>query len=161
MAVLFKFITALCFLVNCPLLRNKTNQKEIIRKVMKVKFAQAAEVIGVTSRTLLNKVKSGKMSAEKQEGVYFVDVSELARTFGLSESQLNLLTGNKTKHKEIILERTRIEIELKYALEKIISLENQLEKSESREGKLLEIAGSTQKLLENSHEKRRKFFGVF
>ncbi|MFT7614813.1 MAG: hypothetical protein ACI9J3_003800 [Parvicellaceae bacterium] len=128
---------------------------------MKVKFSQAAEVIGVTSRTLLNKVKSGKMSAEKQEGVYFVDVSELARTFDLSESQLNFLTGNKKKQKEISLESARTEIELKYALEKIASLEMQLEKSENREGKLLEIAGSTQKLLENSHERRRKFLGVF
>jgi hypothetical protein len=48
------------------------NQKEIIRKTMKVKFYQAAEVIGVTSRTLLNKVKNGKMSAQKLEGIYFV-----------------------------------------------------------------------------------------
>jgi DNA-binding Xre family transcriptional regulator len=102
------------------------NQKENRRKIMKVKFSQAAEVIGVTSRTLLNKVKNGKMSAEKLEGVYFVDVSELARTFDLSESQLNLLTGNKTKQKEISLESARTEIELKHALEKITSLENQL-----------------------------------
>ena len=137
------------------------NQKEIIRKIMKVKFSQAAEVIGVTSRTLLNKVKNGKMSAEKLEGVYFVDVSELARTFDLSESQLNLLTGNKTKQKEISLESARTEIELKHALEKITSLENQLEKYEYREGKLLEIAGSTQKLLENTQENRRKFLGIF
>lgn len=128
---------------------------------MKVKFSQAAEVIGVTSRTLLNKVNGGKMSAEKIEGVYFVDVSELARAFDLNEVQLNLLAGNDTKRKEVDLEKSRIEVELKHALEKINFLESQLEKSENREAKLLEIARSTQKLLGNSEGKRKRFLGLF
>jgi len=139
--------------------------------------AQCAQTVGVSKRTIQNNIKIGKLSATRDDnGFYLVDSSELMRAYPdaqkrakeseFLEQQLSLtLSADETPVKRGVvdgsIEKQSLEVENKGLKKQIELLTQQLSKSESREEKLLEIAGSTQKLLENSQRKRKKFLGVF
>ena len=121
---------------------------------MSLSTRKCAEILNVTNKTIRNYIKSGKLSASKDENAsYIIEESEFYRVFP------------ERKPKEKItpkLEKTA-EIEIALLEEKINSLvrendllRSQLEDYKSRESKLMEMANSTTKLLTYTAQNKKK-----
>mgnify|MGYP003674457424 CR=1 FL=1 len=133
---------------------------------MELSVAQCAEMVGVTARTIQLKIKSGKISAQRDsKGNYAIESSEFFRVYPkakLSENKTKLFgepnesTNVDLKHKVELLEQ-----ELKSLKGVNSMLETQLDQASKREQDLIEISKSSTRLLEDkSTAKRKKIFGL-
>ena len=130
----------------------------------KVTPAKAAQMAGVSKRTIQNKISTGKLSASRDEnGYYSIDVSEILRVYPDANDQLTVEHFSKQdknidyKAKSLVLESKNAGLQAQINL-----LQSQLEKSEARENKLLASVSNTTKLLEHeSKSRRKKFLGIF
>ena len=141
-------------------LRRNTKRKG--EKMTLLTAAQCAENVGVSKRTIQNKIKQGKLSAIRDDnGFYLVDSSELMRVYPSANNQEKHQECSRENIYEVRSKIVTLETENQGLKKQIEILTKQLDKSENREEKLLKIASETQKLLENSSKKRRKFLGIF
>jgi hypothetical protein len=118
---------------------------------------KAGELTGFSSRHIQNFIKSGKLSAIRDDnGNYLIDMAELYRVFPDSYPR-----KSEEKSKEIS-EKTS-ETEIRYLKEMNVFLHNQLEAVMAEKMMLLETLNGNQKLLSHSriNEKRKKFLGMF
>ena len=121
---------------------------------MSLSTRKCAEILNVTNKTIRNYIKSGKLSASKDENSnYIVEESEFYRVF----------PERKTKEKITPKLEKTAEIEMVLLEEKINSLvrendllRSQLEDYKFRESKLMEMASSTTKLLTYTEKNKKK-----
>lgn len=118
---------------------------------------ECANMVGVTKRTIQQQIQSGKLSATKNEkGHYLIDSSEFFRVYP------NAGKKEKTAQQEIERSLESVTAHLETLINENKFLKEQLEKSESREEKLIETVKATTLLIENKTEqKRKKFLGLF
>lgn len=133
---------------------------------MELTVAQCAEMANVNPRTIQLKIKSGKVSATRNEkGNYIIDSSEFFRVYPnakLSEkSSIVLAEIDESKSKDLKHKVELLEQELLAIKNVNKMLENQLEQALKREQDLVEISKSSTRLLEDKNiQKRRKIFGL-
>jgi excisionase family DNA binding protein len=128
--------------------------------------SQAAKLLNCTSRTVNNFITSGKLSASREDGRYYIDKSELFRVF--PDAHKKELEKDPHYFK---LEQERIKLEnmmLKDAIsdkEKEISfLRNQIEIFNKKESSFLDTIQSHTKLLEHktsSSSKKQRWTHIF
>jgi len=126
---------------------------------------EAALELGVSSRQIQKLIKTGKLSAERNEsGNYLIDKSEFYRAF---PEAFNTRTNTNNNEQ---WSRTVRDYEIKH-LEAMLAektqqnefLQKQLESSTLEKTRLLDAISNQQKLLEyNGNKKvRKKLFGLF
>jgi len=128
---------------------------------------EAAEIIGMTQRSLSNYITSGKLSASRDEnGNYQIQLCEIYRLWPEKSN------GNGEKRTEKLPNSSKefLEIENKHLKEMVSFLNKRLEASEEKEAaaiteraSLIATITSTQKLLEHvsGTRKRKRFLGIF
>jgi excisionase family DNA binding protein len=148
-----------------------------------VTVTQAAEITKIKKRTLQQHIKSGKLSALKDEaGNYRIDKAELYRVYPESfdprtEAQGAQSSENTAQDTHDKTQIALIEKELEHLKEMLAEkkaqiefLKEQLIKEGLEKSKLLETLSSNQRLLEHktqqetpvdSDKKRKKFLGIF
>jgi len=90
----------------------------------KLTLGQAAKQVGKSKPTISKAIKDGKLSGEKIDGVYQIEVSELLRVYDAvsettEENKSNVGPKNPTS--------AVLEIEKKYLEDKVADLEKRLE----------------------------------
>ena len=129
--------------------------------------AECAKMVGVSNRTIQNKIKAGKLSATRDNnGYYKIDSSEFIRVYPDAKKQEKKQNNSRTKNEE----ENKLEIqknelmaqELTFIKRENEALKAQLNKTESREKDLIDTLKSNTRLLEHqSNSKRKKVFGIF
>lgn len=121
--------------------------------------SECAKALNMTSRAIQGYIKTGKLSASKNErGRYEVDKSEFYRVFpdaSVGERERK----NDTKRDESTVSVK--ELEITYLKEQVRILSEQISEYKTRESKLLEVASSTTKLLTHDKETTKKKKGWF
>jgi len=126
---------------------------------------QVAQMVGVSKRTIQNKIKQGFLSASRAcNNHYNVDLSEVLRVYpdaniraNTDENTNEIRESNVSNEKDLI----RLETENKLLKEQISMLKDQLNKSEDREKKLLDTVSTTTKLIQHDKAKKKRFLGIF
>lgn len=132
---------------------------------MQISTREAALEIGVSSRQIQKLIKSGKLSAERNEsGNYLIDKSEFYRVFpeafnvrtnaNSSEYNTRTVRDHEIKHLEAMLTEKTQQNEF---------LQKQLEYATLEKTRLLDAISNQQKLIEHQSGKkaRKKLFGLF
>ena len=125
----------------------------------KLTTAECAKLINVTNRTIQNKIKQGKLSAERDEsGNYIIDSSEFLRVFPhatIGENRHEEVREDfKTKCQVLQVKVTMLETQNNW-------LQEQLKEAKEREKKLIDTISNTTKLLEHDSKKRKRILGIF
>ena len=129
---------------------------------------ECAKLSKLSTRTIQNYIKNGKLSASRdKDGNYTVNEAEFYRVFPdetvtkVDESKRNFDENSGEKENVMLkLEVKNLNNEIRLLNKQIDLLAHQLEQYQARENKLLAMADSTTKLL--THEKtnkKRKWFG--
>lgn len=118
---------------------------------------QAGVLVGCSGRTLLNYIKSGKLSATREDGKWYIDKSELFRVF---PEAFKRAYGTKDDE-EIKKIKESVEIEFLRKLigereELITYLKDQIESSKHEKGQIIEALNSQSRLLEHQQAKEEK-----
>lgn len=126
---------------------------------------EAALELGVSSRQIQKLIKSGKLSAERNEsGNYLIEKSEFYRVFPEafnvrtdeknSEYNTRTVRDHEIKHLEAMLTEKTQQNEF---------LQKQLEFATLEKTRLLDTIGNQQRLIEHQSgkKKRKKLFGLF
>lgn len=111
---------------------------------------------GKTSRTIINWIDKGKISATRIDSEYRIDESEFYRIFPEKFEEKN----EKFEEKDEKYELEKLKMELDFIKKERNFLKEQLEKSEERERKITETLQKTTLLIEHK-TKRKKLFGIF
>lgn len=123
--------------------------------------SDAAKLLGCTSRHITNCITRGKLSANKEDGKYYIDKSELFRVFPaahIKEQERNPVT-QKLESERIKLENTMLK-EMTYQKDKEIEfLRNQIEVFNKKESQMLDTIQSHTRLLE--YQGRKKWSDLF
>lgn len=118
--------------------------------------SEAALLVGCTSRHITNCITRGKLSASKEDGIYYIDKSEFFRVFPeahIKEQERNPLT------QKLETERTKIENALLKEMssqkdKEIEFLRSQIDVFNRKEQQMLETIQSHTRLLEYQGKKR-------
>jgi len=135
----------------------------------KVKFltilsvADCAKMVGVSNRTIQNKIKTGKLSATRDNnGYYKIDSSEFTRVYPDAKK---IDDDSRSQNEDIKfseeLQNKLVAQELEFMKRENADLKAQLNKADNREKSLMETVQSNARLLEHQAEPRRKMFGIF
>lgn len=121
---------------------------------------QAGDLAGYTARHMLNIIKSGKLTATREDGNYYIDKSEFFRVF--PDAHKKSQAGNERNQTE---EQARIqaEIENKFLREAMIDkekqndfLKQQLENFTAEKQFMLQAITSQARLLEHKEVKKEE-----
>lgn len=119
---------------------------------------QAGELAGYSARHIQNLIVSGKLSASKEDGKYFIDKSEFFRVFPKAHRKEQ--EGNSAQQ---AAEKQRLELENGLLKEissqkdkEIEFLRNQVEFVSQEKVKMLDVIVSNTKLLEYKQEKAKE-----
>lgn len=122
---------------------------------------QAAELVGYTARHIQNLITTGKLSAHKEDGKYYIDKSEFFRVF--PKAHRLEVEGNSSQRE---LERQRLQMENELLKEtslrrekEIEFLRNQIESVGIEKSKMLEAIVNQTRMLE--HEKKPKLIDQY
>lgn len=119
---------------------------------------QAADLSGVTSRTINNYITSGKLSATREDGRYFIEKSEFFRVFPNCMAQKG---KNITEKSQENSDGITSEIEIKYLKEALLDKEKQndflkelLERHNHEKSLMLQTIHSNTLILQHQKEKK-------
>lgn len=119
---------------------------------------QVADLSGVTTRTINNYITSGKLSATREDGRYYIDKSEFYRVFPDCNSKKN--SSNSEKSQENI-DSIASEIEIQYLKEALLDKEKQndflkllVETYTNEKSLMLQTINIHSRMLENKQEKK-------
>jgi predicted site-specific integrase-resolvase len=117
------------------------------------------DILKVSERTVLRQIKSGKLSASKnEEGKWVIDKSEFYRAYpdhhpqatkGESDTPVKNMSDDLQKELTASLKQ------------QIATLEEQLRLSNKEKESILETLQSNQRMLEHQAKPRRKVLGIF
>ncbi len=121
---------------------------------------QAADIAGVTTRTINNYITSGKLSASREDNRYYIDKSEFFRVFPncmLKKSVGNF--ENSSENKDSIAS----EIEIQYLKEALLDKEKQndflkqlVESYTNDKSMMIQTINIHSKMLEHKQEAKEK-----
>jgi excisionase family DNA binding protein len=125
--------------------------------------ADCAKMVGVSNRTIQNKIKTGKLSATRDgNGYYKIDSSEFIRVYPDAKK---IDDDSRNQNEDIKfseeLQNKLVAQELEFMKRENADLKAQLNKADNREKSLMETVQSNARLLEHQAEPRRKVFGIF
>ena len=128
---------------------------------MEMTLNQAAKECGRAKSTISKSIKSGRLTASKQQnGSYLIEVSELFRVFPKKNDSDNCVpVGNTLENTANILKIKALEAEVRFAEKMEVELRAQIEDLKVEKIKWQEQAAAQARLLENS--KPSKKWGVF
>lgn len=133
---------------------------------MPLSTKECAEILQVTDKTIRNYIKSGKISASRDDdNNYIIEESEFYRVFPERKPKEKVTDKSKeAKEEEPPVLKTKIallEEKNNSLFREIEILKEQLADYKSRESKLMEMANTTTKLLTYSEEnkKKKRWFG--
>ena len=116
---------------------------------------QAGELAGYTARHIQNMITSGKLSATKEDGKYYIDKSEFFRLYPKAHKKEH--QGNSalqlSEQQRLELENTMLKDSTSQKEKEIEFLRNQIEFISQEKTKMLDVIGSTTRLLEYKNEK--------
>lgn len=119
---------------------------------------QAGELAGYTARHIQNLIKSGKLTATREDGKYFIDKSEFFRVF--PDAHRKAQRGNEANIEDAHA-RILSETEVKYLKEMLDDkdrqnefLKKQLENFSLEKSMMLQAINSHSRLLEHKEEQK-------
>jgi len=83
---------------------------------------QVADLSGVTTRTINNYITSGKLSASREDGRYYIDKSEFYRVFPNCNPEKKMRNAEKNQES---IDTITSEIEIQYLKEALLDKEKQ------------------------------------
>jgi len=117
---------------------------------------QAGDLAGYTARHMLNIIKSGKLTATREDGNYYIDKAEFFRVFPEAHKKMEQRNARNITDEQA---RIEAEIENKFLRESIIDkekqneyLKQQLENFTHEKNKLIDVLHSNTRLLEHKKE---------
>ena len=119
---------------------------------MEMTLNQAAKECGRAKSTISKSIKSGRLTASKQQnGSYLIEVSELFRVFPKKNDSDNCVpVGNTLENTANILKIKALEAEVRFAEKMEVELRAQIEDLKVEKIKWQEQAAAQARLLENS-----------
>ncbi len=125
---------------------------------------QAGELSGYTTRHIQNFITSGKLSATREDGRYYIDKAEFFRVFPKAHAKEN---NTETANGAADLARIKSEMEVEFLKEKMREKDKMIEfllkeheNSQFKENKMLDAINSHSRLLEHKEsqlvEKRKE-----
>jgi len=134
-------------------------------------LSTAAKAVNRTKPTLLNAIKKGRVSAKKNsKGEWLIDAAELFRAYEpVSASTIKPIDEfNAVNHPDLTADIRVLEVEKQALLDKVVSLESQLEREQKEKDKLLTVVDTQTRLLTHEKEQnqqeqqpvKRRWFGL-
>ena len=119
---------------------------------------QAAEILGFSARHIQNQITSGKLSATKEDGKYYIEKSEFFRVFPKAhkKEQEGNIAHQNAERERLAIENTMLKDASAQKEREIEFLRKQIDFISQEKTKMLDTIVSTTRLLEYKDDKNKE-----